>query len=66
MKPVHPRSDRPAMCRTPAVLIAALLLLLPGAFSGTRATAASEPADPPKLPLWPDLAPDGRGGLVWV
>jgi len=52
------------MCRTPAVLIAALLLLLPGAFSGTRATAASEPADPPKLPLWPDLAPDGRGGLV--
>lgn len=41
-----------------AGLVAAILGLL------SYSLSAAEPKDPPRLPLWPDKAPDGSGGWV--
>lgn len=60
MRPVHPRSERFPTHRASAAL--ALLVLLAGFLAGPRAAADPEPANPPRLPLWPDKAPDGAGG----
>ena len=53
---MHPRSIRLIARRSVAALLV-ILLSLAGA-------QAAEPTPPPKLPLWSDKAPDGRGGLV--
>jgi len=60
MRPVHPRSERFPTHRASAAL--ALLVLLAGFLAGPRAAADPEPANPARLPLWPDKAPDGAGG----
>jgi acetyl esterase/lipase len=60
MSPVHPRSERFPTHRASAAL--ALLVLLAGFLAGPRAAADTEPAKPPRFPLWPDKAPDGAGG----
>lgn len=58
---MNPRNDRFVARLAPASVVLWLLMLV-GTSAGTRVMAASEPANPPKVPLWPDKAPDGSGG----